>query len=500
MFRRLSLPAELTPFEHQHLGRMNRVAITLLLLHVPLLTGVAALCDTNPLKAAVLAAITVLLPTLTYLGFSNPRHVSLVIGVTSMCICGLLVHFGKGPMQIELHFYFFVVLAVLAVFANPLVIIAAAVTVALHHFVLSLYLPSSVFNQDASIWSAAVHVLFVGLESIASCFVARSFFDSVIGFEKVVAMRTEELHRETEERKRSEALVNDARIRNAREAGMAEVATGVLHNVGNALNSVNVSVSMISDKVKHTKLPWLAKASGLLQDNASVPAFLTEHAQGKQLPGYLHKLSLQLVQEHGALLKELESLHRGVTHMTEIVTAQQTFARVGSRPASSECIEPHVLMEEALSLGLHGPASEEVEILRSFAQPGAVAVDRHRLLQILVNLISNASHAVASNTGPRRIEVRVDDSVTSRLRFTVRDNGMGIADDEKVKIFTHGFTTRTTGHGFGLHASACAAMEMRGTLTCESAGPGRGSSFTVDLPLETGRSRTTVNEAQREAA
>ncbi len=363
-------------------------------------------------------------------------------------------------------------------------VVASATTVALHHLVLYVFLPTSVFNCDASIWSVLVHALFVVLESIAACFVARSFFDNVVGFEKLVTARTDQLLRVTEEQKKNEALMSEARVRNAREAGMAEVATGVLHNVGNALNSVNVSVSMITDKVRHSKLPGLVKASALLHDHATAPAFLTEHAQGRQLPGYLQKLSAQLISDHGEMLRELESLHKGVSHMTEIVSAQQTFAKVGTRAAATERVDPAMVMEEALALGLHGEASKEIGVIKHFDALGALSLDRHRLVQILVNLISNARHAVASKGAEGKIELVVDGSLPARLRFIVRDNGSGIAAELKVKIFTHGFTTRTTGHGFGLHASACAAMEMRGTLTCESPGVGLGSSFTIDLPLE----------------
>src|SRR6202042_3083434 len=105
--------------------------------------------------------------------------------ITSMFMGGLLVHFGQGPMQIEMHFYFFVSLALLAVYANPLIIIAAATTVALHHLVLYLFLPRSAFNYEASLLAVSVHALFVALESIAACFVARTFFENVGGLEKI---------------------------------------------------------------------------------------------------------------------------------------------------------------------------------------------------------------------------------------------------------------------------------------------------------------------------
>src|SRR5262249_17283367 len=132
-------------------------------------------------------------PTLAYFFFQNPRSLSVTFGFTAMAMGGLLVHFGQGPMQIEMHFYFFTLLALLSIFGNPLVIILPAVTVAAHHGLLYFLLPRSVFNYDASLWAVVVHAAFVVLESFAACFMARSFFDNVIGLERIVGERTREL-------------------------------------------------------------------------------------------------------------------------------------------------------------------------------------------------------------------------------------------------------------------------------------------------------------------
>ena len=191
--RYLILPPEVSPFERAHLARMNRIALLFLVANVPLLMAVAAACGTGVLRALGFGALALVGPVVAYKTFQSPRAVSTVISFASMCIAGLLVHFGQGPMQIEMHFYFFVLIALLAVFANPANILVAAGTVALHHLTLFLLLPRSVFNYEASIWAVAVHAAFVVLESVAACFVARSFFDDVIGLEKIVATRTGEV-------------------------------------------------------------------------------------------------------------------------------------------------------------------------------------------------------------------------------------------------------------------------------------------------------------------
>jgi two-component system, chemotaxis family, sensor kinase CheA len=197
MFRKLMqflvLPKEISEFEVHYLERMNRIAFLFFALHVPALTLLAAVNHTNPLLAAVLSLGVMAGPVLAKSTLSNPRSVSLVYGLCSMLMGGLLAHFGQGPVQIEMHFYFFALLAMLAVFANPMVIVTAAVAVAVHHLGMWLLLPSSVFNYDAPIWVVAIHAAFVVLESVATCFIARSFFDNVIGLDKIVQQRTAQL-------------------------------------------------------------------------------------------------------------------------------------------------------------------------------------------------------------------------------------------------------------------------------------------------------------------
>jgi two-component system, chemotaxis family, sensor kinase CheA len=186
----LVLPSEITDFERRYLARVNRVALAFFAMHVPAFALIAWLNHTGPAMAVLLTAGVLVGPAIAYSAIKNPRLVSVVYGVTAMFMGGLLVHFGQGPVQIEMHFYFFALVAMCAVFANPMVIVAAAVTVALHHLVVWLVIPRSVFNYNAQWWVVAVHAAFVVLESVATCFIARSFFDNVIGLEKIVQART----------------------------------------------------------------------------------------------------------------------------------------------------------------------------------------------------------------------------------------------------------------------------------------------------------------------
>ena len=202
MLNYLLLPSDKSDFENAYLGRMNRIATWFFTAHLPVLVLIAWLNGTQPGLALTLTTGALAGPLFAKFVFESQRSISIVMGITAMLMGGLLVHFGQGPVQIEMHFYFFVLLALLAVFANPMVIVAAAATVAVHHALLWLLIPSSVFNYDAPLWVVAVHSAFVVLESVAACFIARSFYDNVISLERKVNQRTAELRQRGEEMRR----------------------------------------------------------------------------------------------------------------------------------------------------------------------------------------------------------------------------------------------------------------------------------------------------------
>jgi C4-dicarboxylate-specific signal transduction histidine kinase len=265
---------------------------------------------------------------------------------------------------------------------------------------------------------------------------------------------------------------------------MAEVATGVLHNVGNTLNSVNISTTLVTDQLRRSRVSGLAKATGLLREHtADLPSFLTGDPQGQQLPPYLIAVADQLVEERDTLLKEMQSLTQSVEHIKSIVTMQQKHAR--SAGAVEQVAVPQ-LIDEALRL--HAVSFERlaIRIVRNYSDVPLIFVDRHKLLQILINLLSNARHALVDSGQPDKllsIHVQLA-SGGEQLHIGVTDNGVGIAPENVARLFTQGFTTKKTGHGFGLHISALAANEMKGRLTCSSSGPGRGATFTLELPVK----------------
>jgi len=288
------------------------------------------------------------------------------------------------------------------------------------------------------------------------------------GLEVLVAKRTEELQ------KAQGRLVDMSR-----RAGMAEVASGVLHNVGNVMNSVNVGLSVTREAVLALRVDGIAAVCDLLdRQGDKLGEFFAKDPAGQKIPRYLRLLGEELVRDRQASLARVDEVLGHLEHMKEIIVAQQSYARTGGMTESCTIAG---IVETALAIGqLPG----EIAIERELAPLAPVVVDRHQILQILVNLISNSRHALGD--GPRQnptLTIRVA-TAGEEVRIDVSDNGAGIAPENLPKIFNHGFTTKRDGHGFGLHNCANAAQQMGGSLTAASAGVGQGACFTLRIPFE----------------
>jgi len=268
----------------------------------------------------------------------------------------------------------------------------------------------------------------------------------------------------------------------SRQAGMAEVATGVLHNVGNVLTSVNLTVHDVQDRLKTTRLSHLHRVVEILQrEQPRLAEFLTQDPSGRQVPEFLAKLDSHLRSENEQLLADVEGLVRHFEHIREIIITQQGSAQLFG---VLEILTPAQLLEDALRLNAESLERHGISLERTFDAGDLVKADRHKVLQILVNLLKNAKDALeAVKPGERVIRVRIRRNSESMVAFAVQDNGPGITPENLTRIFQHGFTTKPGGHGYGLHSSVLAAREMGGDLSAASDGPGLGSTFTLTLPV-----------------
>jgi ligand-binding sensor domain-containing protein/signal transduction histidine kinase len=303
--------------------------------------------------------------------------------------------------------------------------------------------------------------------------------------------RTLSLELEIEERRLMQQEVERAHqelLEISRMAGMSEVATNVLHNVGNVLNSVNISTALVTESVKRSKLGNLAKVTALLKEHEhDLGTFITSDPKGRQVPAFLAKLSEHVLADQTATLQELDSLRKNVEHINEIVAMQQNYAKISG---VKEIVNVHSLVEDSLRMNLGALERHGVQVIRDFQNVPPINIEKHKILQILINLLRNAKYACdESGCADKRLTVRVANG-DGRLKISVADNGVGIPPENLTRIFNHGFTTRLNGHGFGLHGGALAARELGGSLTVQSDGPGKGATFTLELPMPSGEEKS----------
>ena len=292
---------------------------------------------------------------------------------------------------------------------------------------------------------------------------------------------------ELAERKKTEAkleVTHRQLLDASRQAGMAEVASNVLHNVGNVLNSLNVSATLAADIVRNSRSANLTRIVALLDEHATdLGDYLAHDAKGSQLPGYLRALSQVLADEQSRAVAELDLVCNNVEHIREIVNMQQNYARLGG---VTESVSLPELVEDCLRINAGALTRHGVEVIREFQDVPQITVEKHKVLQILVNLIRNAKYACdEGERADKKITVRIT-GADGCVRVAVSDNGVGIPAENLKRIFNHGFTTRKDGHGFGLHSGALAATGMGGSLIAHSDGVGHGATFTLELAVDKG--------------
>ena len=281
---------------------------------------------------------------------------------------------------------------------------------------------------------------------------------------------------------------NEQLVLASRNAGMAEVATGVLHNVGNVLNSVNVATTILEEKLNSRSIPILKRGAELLsQHESDLVNFFTENEQGRHFPTFIDQISSALISERDAQLCEVKSLVKGIEHIRIIVEAQQSSA---SCSRIEEPIQIARLIESAIKVNEASMTLQNVQLILRIPELPSVVSEQHSILQILINLIKNAIEASSYRESSLITITAIEES--RFVRIDIEDNGVGITPEQLEKLFQHGFTTKPNGHGFGLHAAAITATELGGSLSAHSDGRGEGAVFTLRVPFTQDESAATT--------
>ncbi|MEO4046342.1 CHASE domain-containing protein [Pseudomonas sp. CAU 1711] len=309
-----------------------------------------------------------------------------------------------------------------------------------------------------------------GLECGADDYIAKPFAPEELRARVRAALRMAHTQRLLQER--------------AHDAGMALLAAGILHNLGNVLNGVTVASAVLRNKLQQSKVSAVGRVAALLQEHVDgLGQFLDNDRQGRALPGFVAQLAEQLESEQRSLLREVEILRNCAEHADAVLASQRNLTAAGTMLV--ELVAVHRLLDSALEMASASFLSQDILIERDYGHEEVVLTDQHRALQILLNLLKNASQALTKcPAGQARIRVSCR-SHENGVRLEVQDNGVGIAPERIPLLFNQNPTKQANGHGFGLHLSAIWAVELGGRLCCMSEGQGQGASFTLELPAPT---------------
>lgn len=275
--------------------------------------------------------------------------------------------------------------------------------------------------------------------------------------------------------------LNQQQLEKARQLGMAEISASVLHNVGNVLNSVNVSANTVLEKIKDSKLSDLDNINLLFKEhNNDLVNFLANDQRGLKALNYLELLSQHLHQERENIVKEMKRLNKNILMIKEIISTQQNLSKT---TYFEQIVNINELLSEALLVsGLN--LNKKISIHEQYDKLPPIKMDKVKLLQVLVNLIQNAKDAVIESSKSDKEIILKSSLVNNIIKIEISDNGIGILPDDKNKIFIYGFTTKTSGHGFGLHTAAIIINELGGSIRVESEGYEKGTRFIIELPVK----------------
>ncbi len=269
----------------------------------------------------------------------------------------------------------------------------------------------------------------------------------------------------------------------AKQAGMAEVARSVIHNIGNVLNGATTSISILEDKIKNTSYKKFAELIPLMQEHQkSLSDYLTQDPKGKKIPEYIIALGNSMQQEYEKIVSEILNISQCIHHIKQIICTQES---VSNSCSLKEKVNLSEILDISINFFNNNVSKHNININKDYQDNVYIFVEQSNLMQILVNLIKNSIDAVIINTEQinKQINISINQLSKALVAIKVADNGIGISQENINKIFSFGFTTKPDGHGFGLHNCAIKAKEMGGNLYAKSEGEGKGAIFTLTLPL-----------------
>lgn len=296
--------------------------------------------------------------------------------------------------------------------------------------------------------------------------------------EALVQARTEALEKANHELQATqEHLVKAAHL-----AGMAEISADVIHNLGNGLNSVNVAGALIKEHCEKLPVTKLRRVIGLMEANQQELAdFLSQDERGRKVMPFLKNNLAALDRGRERLENEVDGLVEKTRAMNKIIFAQQALTENRDQYEDVGIID---MVEQVLVLQEESLREHHIRLVTDFEDRPTVRVHKTKFLRALGNLVKNAwESTMMRNPDDKEVRIHTFQPDPAWVRLEIIDNGTGIPAEDITRVFHQGYSTKPHGHGFSLHYCGNVISEMKGRITVQSQGVGKGATFRVDLPV-----------------
>ena len=291
------------------------------------------------------------------------------------------------------------------------------------------------------------------------------------------------LEQKVEERTKDLRLAQANLLRQAHEAGMAEMAVGILHNIGNAITPAKVSTALLIKKINNSKIrnhirEMMTRLNNFINDpSASDPE---EREQVNQIVSILPDA---LAEEYDHINNEMKRIRDKHEHIESIIHLQMRYARL---TGDIETVNVNKVLLDSLEMLEDTIVKNSVTVTKELdPELPAIRIEQSKLLQVMINIVKNAVEAMR-NTEPEKRSIKITsrfDSVGKSVSISVKDSGVGFEQEAQKKLFTYGYTTKKTGSGFGLHSCANFLIAYHGSIEAKSEGSGKGAEFIINLPV-----------------
>lgn len=265
------------------------------------------------------------------------------------------------------------------------------------------------------------------------------------------------------------------------QAEVSKVANGLIHNLGNLFNSINISTQALVEVVRDSKIPELLKANRLFLKNLdNIGDYVTKDPAGRYLPEFYRTVGDFLKEDLEKLNTELGDIAEKVAFIKEMISTQQDYAK---SETVTRKLALNDVVDRALQIELPSMTKRGIRIEKHYQARYFVYGIKSKVLHVFLNLFKNAKEAMTgSDHEDSFLRIEISELPEHKVQVIVTDNGAGIDVANIDKMFSYGFTTKADGHGFGLYTSAEAMRQLGGSISVESDGPGHGARFRLVFP------------------